>query len=217
MRIKAPVSTAPVSVVYYPRNRNPRLCRQFSAGASIRTAPRRPIPAQQTQGVNGDENTKTFPGILCPGTASCRCCCWPAAALMSRRLGHPPNGPPWSRQTCPTRTGQLISRKRRPPRTDAFHARVRGRAHHHRCTCGCDSAARRLRLRRERPRSPRCPLQRNDRLGLIRQLADRRTLERMGRSHNQRRRTSRRAETQHQLHERGNTPRARQPNPAQRP
>ena len=49
------------------------------------------------------------------------------------------------------------------PRTDAFHARVRGRAHCHQRTCGCHSAARGLRLRRDGPGSPGCPLQRHGR------------------------------------------------------
>ena len=51
------------------------------------------------------------------------------------------------------------------PRTDAFYARVRGRAHCHRYawTCGCDSAARGLRLRRNGPGDAGCPLQRNGR------------------------------------------------------
>ena len=61
----------------------------------------------------------------------------------------------------PDRTASTPTETPVLPRTDAYHARVRGRAHRHRCTC--DSAARGLRLRRNGPGSPGCPLQRNGR------------------------------------------------------
>ena len=54
--------------------------RAIFRGCQYSDAPRRPIPAQQTQGVNRYENTKTFPGNLCPGTASA------VAAAGLRRL-----------------------------------------------------------------------------------------------------------------------------------
>ena len=43
------------------------------------------------------------------------------------------------------------------PHTDAFHVRVRGRAHCHRYAYGCDSAACGLRLRRKRTGKPWLP------------------------------------------------------------
>ena len=67
--------------------------------------------------------------------------------------------------TGPDRTASTPTETPVIPRTDAYHARVRGRAHCHRCarTCDYDSAARGLRLRRNGPGSPGCPLQRNGR------------------------------------------------------
>ena len=67
--------------------------------------------------------------------------------------------------TGPDRTASPPNGDAVLPRTDAYHDRVRGRAHCHRCarTCGYDSAARGLRLRGNGPGSPGCPLQRNGR------------------------------------------------------
>ena len=67
--------------------------------------------------------------------------------------------------TGPDRTTSTPTETPAIPRTDAYRASVRGRAHCHRCarTCGCDSAARGLRLRGNGPGSPGCPLQRNGR------------------------------------------------------
>ena len=54
--------------------------------------------------------------------------------------------------TGPDRTASTPTETSGLPRTDAYHDRVRGRAHCHRyaCTCGYHSAARGLRLRRKR-------------------------------------------------------------------
>ena len=67
--------------------------------------------------------------------------------------------------TGPDRTASHPNGDAGLPRTDAYHDRVRGRAHCHRCacTCGYHSAARGLRLRRNGPGGAGCPLQRNER------------------------------------------------------